>query len=261
MSTSDNVCVSPPAAARDHALSATKWTWRTRLDAAAALLMLVTSGGLLLELGSFYYDRLTQRTPARVAPPADPIDLQGAAVIGNVKAPVVLVEFGDFQCPVCVHFHQAQLLPFVDKYVTRGSVAFAFRHFPLYELHPLSFAAGRQVACAARQGDFWNAYTLMFSKAVTLAALNEIPQRLGLDVGRQHSCDMQDGRTDVLLDSGVGTSLGVRVTPTLMLGIRTDGGDVSVVRRWNGEPPQGELALTTDQLLAGKPVAGHGRKR
>ncbi len=82
--------------------------------------------------------------------PDDPLAL------GDVDAPVVLVEFLDFQCAYC-GIHARELHPeLVDEYVDSGKVRIEFRNFPIYG--PESDAAARAAWAAGQQGRFWEFY-------------------------------------------------------------------------------------------------------
>ena len=70
-------------------------------------------------------------------------------VIGAPHAVATVVEYGDFECPNC---KQAQ--PAVKMLLERftGRVRFAFRHFPLEEVHPHALSAAQAAAKRAFQG-------------------------------------------------------------------------------------------------------------
>src|SRR3954468_22911130 len=73
-------------------------------------------------------------------------------VRGSLRAPVVLVEYGDYECPYC---HNAQ--PVVEEVRRRmgDRLAFVFRHFPLNSIHPNASFAARAAEAAGLQGKFW----------------------------------------------------------------------------------------------------------
>ena len=80
-------------------------------------------------------------------------------VSGNPDAKVILVEYGDFQCPACGDIH-----PLV-KNVTKkhqGEVAFIFRSFPLPQLHPNARAASAAAEAAGLVGKYWQMHDLIF---------------------------------------------------------------------------------------------------
>ena len=57
---------------------------------------------------------------------------------GDKNAPIVMLEFSDFQCPFCQKFW-AETLPQIEKdYVDTGKVLFVYKDFPLSEIHPFA---------------------------------------------------------------------------------------------------------------------------
>ncbi|GAY11247.1 DsbA family protein [Pseudonocardia sp. N23] len=79
---------------------------------------------------------------------------------GVLGAPYSLVEYGDYECPYC---RAAQ--PVVEEVIRilGDQLVFAFRHFPLYELHPYSLAAATAAEGASLKGLFWPMHERMFS--------------------------------------------------------------------------------------------------
>ena len=104
-------------------------------------------------------------------------------VIGAPHAVATVVEYGDFECPNC---KQAQ--PAVKMLLERfaGRVRFAFRHFPLEEVHPHALAAAEAAESAGGQGKFWEMHTLLFEKQEGLHTKDLIRYAgdLNLDVER-----------------------------------------------------------------------------
>lgn len=74
---------------------------------------------------------------------------------GNTSAKVKLVEYGDFQCPVCASYYPT-VEEVVEKY--KDKMAFQFRHLPLTQVHQNAFAAARAAEAAGKQGKFWEMY-------------------------------------------------------------------------------------------------------
>ena len=104
-------------------------------------------------------------------------------VLGPGHAPVVVVEYGDFECPNC-----KQAAPAVKMLLERfeGNVRFAFRHFPLEEVHPHARQAAEAAECAGAQGRFWEMHELLFAHQTHLDAkhLHGYAEQLGLDLAR-----------------------------------------------------------------------------
>jgi len=104
-------------------------------------------------------------------------------VRGPAHAPVVIVEYGDFECPSC-----RQAAPVVNLVLERfgGSVAAVFRHFPLEESHPHALLAAQAAECAGAQGKFWEMHDLLFDhqNQLQLKHLRGYAERLQLDLVR-----------------------------------------------------------------------------
>ena len=78
---------------------------------------------------------------------------------GQNKQDVTLVEYGDFQCPVCLAYYPIVKAVSV-KYDT--DIRFQFRHFPLQSAHKNAFAASRAAEAANKQGKFWEMYDKLY---------------------------------------------------------------------------------------------------
>jgi protein-disulfide isomerase len=103
-------------------------------------------------------------------------------VRGPAGAPVVL-EYGDYECPYSRRAFRAierleELRP--------GGIRFAFRHFPLTEIHPHALAAAAAAEAAAVQGRFWELHDLLFhrQKALEDDDLRGYAVDIGLDQAR-----------------------------------------------------------------------------
>lgn len=86
------------------------------------------------------------------------IPVDGRPVYGNERAPVTLVVFADFQCPVCKH-EAPTLRKAIQEY--RGQARIVFKHFPL-AMHDRAEEAARAAEAAHRQGKFWEMHDLIF---------------------------------------------------------------------------------------------------
>jgi predicted DsbA family dithiol-disulfide isomerase len=145
-----------------------------------------------------------------------PVELAGAPVRGNPKAPVTILEFSDFQCPFCVRAR-----PTVKRVreVYGDSVRFAFRHFPL-DFHPLAQKAGEAAACAGEQDRFWQMHDRLWEQTPKLEVpeLKAHAQALGLDTAAFASC-LDSGRHAGLVerDMQAGQAYGVSGTPAFFV--------------------------------------------
>lgn len=110
-------------------------------------------------------------------------------VRGNKDAKVVLIEFGDFQCPGCGAYYP-MLKSLEETY--GGNVAFVFRHFPLSQIHPNAFAASRAAEAAAEQNKFFEMHDKLYETQSVWGQATDNQQalfegyakELGLDMGQ-----------------------------------------------------------------------------
>ena len=99
------------------------------------------------------------------------------------RAAGVILEYGDYECP-----YSRQAFRQIERVERRleGAIRFAFRHFPLTEIHPHAFAASAAAEAAARQNRFWEMHELLFhrQKALEEDDLRRYAAELGLDAER-----------------------------------------------------------------------------
>ncbi len=138
--------------------------------------------------------------------------------VRGASAGRLIVEYGDYECPYSRKaFREIQR---VESQLGEG-VRFAFRHFPLTEIHPHALSAAAAAEAAALQGRFWNMHELLFhrQKALDDDDLRRYAAELGLDIARFDSDRSGAGvlarvRRDV--DSGIASGQ-VRGTPTMFI--------------------------------------------
>jgi protein-disulfide isomerase len=80
-------------------------------------------------------------------------------VEGNTSSKVKLVEYGDYQCPVCGLYYTT-VKQVVEKY--NDKIAFQFRNLPLPSLHPNAFSAARAAEAAGKQGKYWEMHDQLY---------------------------------------------------------------------------------------------------
>jgi protein-disulfide isomerase len=163
---------------------------------------------------------VTQDTPR-----LEPLDEQVDHVRGEAGAPVIL-EYGDYECP-----YSRQAFRGIERVEQElpSRVRFAFRHFPLTEIHPHALAASRAAEAAARQGRFWELHDLLYhrQKALEDDDLRSYASELGLDLAR-FDRDRADAEVQARIERDVasGEATGVvRGTPTIFIdGVLYQGG-------------------------------------
>ena len=83
--------------------------------------------------------------------------------LGPAGAPVTVLEYGDYECPFCRGAYR-DVHRMLDLYP--GSILFAFRNFPIQQLHPHAEQAAEAAEAAAAQGKFWEMYELLLRPLV-----------------------------------------------------------------------------------------------
>jgi len=146
--------------------------------------------------------------------------------VDHVRGPAggrLIVEYGDYECPYSRAAYGA-----IQRVVGDG-VRFAFRHFPLTEIHPHALAASAAAEAAARQGRFWEMSDLLFHRQKALADedLRSYAALLDLDAAA-FDADRQSGKVQARIRRDVESGLDsgqVRGTPTLFIdGVLHQGG-------------------------------------
>lgn len=148
---------------------------------------------------------------------------------GSADAPLVLVEYGDYQCPHCAAADPA--VRAVQKALGK-ELRFVFRNFPLAEMHPAAEPAAEFAEGAATQGKFWEAHDAIFAwsrrhgpPSLGPSAFAAIAETLALDL-RQLEADVTEHHylERIKNDFNSGVRSGVNGTPTFFVnGTRFDG--------------------------------------
>jgi Na+:H+ antiporter, NhaA family len=160
-----------------------------------------------------------------VTEPLDPPLGSRDHVDGPPDAPLELVMYGDFQCPFC---NAAQ--PIIRRVRDRleGRLRFAFRHFPLTQVHPDAQRAAEASEAAAAQGAFWEMHDALYAARgeLGLDAVLAAARAVGLDVERVRAKLAAGTHTArVVEDVRSGRAAGVNGTPTFFVnGLRHPGG-------------------------------------
>lgn len=99
------------------------------------------------------------------------IQMNDAPSLGDPRAPVTLVEYSDFECPVCRSLHNV-LRSMLPNYA--GKVRVVFKDFPIEQLHPWARTAAIAGRCAYQQdpSSFWKMYDLIYDSQEVISAAN-----------------------------------------------------------------------------------------
>jgi len=150
------------------------------------------------------------------------LHLDGAASKGPADAQVVVVEFGDFECPVCRQLEQV-LRAVLPQY---PQVRFVFKDFPLESVHPWAMQAAIAGHCALQQGSevFWKFHDAIYdnqdsiSPENALVKLTELAATAGADPDALKACMADPKSSDAVRASMEdGKNLEVTSTPTVFV--------------------------------------------
>lgn len=179
------------------------------------------AGGTAAQAGTVAQAAAPTPPPARI----DDVSLDDDPSMGNPDAPVVVVEFSDFQCPYCGRFQQDTFKQIMDTY--GDDILFVYRDFPLSSIHPRAEASAEAAECADDQGAFWDYHDLLFANQTALDndSLISYAEQLDLDVDTFTECLTSGEKADeVQADFNDGRSYGVTGTPTFFInGVRVVG--------------------------------------
>ncbi|WP_030673467.1 DsbA family protein [Streptomyces rimosus] len=160
------------------------------------------------------YDQLARQTSRRTD--GDPL------AVGKKDAPVVLVEYADYQCSFCGRFTRETQPELIKKFVDDGTLRIEFRNFTIYGAD--SERAARASWAAGQQGRFWQMHDELYAKTNKGSALAE--DKLVEMARKSGVADLDKFRSDInspaaaaalKKDQEEGYRLGVQSTPSFLV--------------------------------------------
>ena len=147
-------------------------------------------------------------------------------ILGDVNAPITIIEYSEFQCPYCGRFSREEFDTLKANYIDTGLVRFVYRQFPLRNIHDRAEPAARASECAADQDKFFEYVELTFATIdgnnatiLTDSQLQQHAVTLGLNTTQFNGCfppgDSKAAKVQQDFDSGV--ALGLTGTPTFFV--------------------------------------------
>ena len=165
---------------------------------------------------------------------------------GDKKAPIVMIEFSDFQCPFCAKFYSETYKQIETDYINTGKVRIVFRDLPL-SFHENAQKAAEAAECANEQGKFWEMHDKLFEnqQALEINDLKKYASDLNLDATKFNNClDTGKYASEIQKDAADAEVNGISGTP----GVLINGQLVS------GAYPYSYFKSIFDGILSGKPV-------
>jgi protein-disulfide isomerase len=143
----------------------------------------------------------------------------------KVSSPVVLEEYGDYQCPPC-----GQLYPELKEIEKEygNQVQIVFHHFPLMKIHKNALMAAHAAEAARNQNKFWEMHDRLYRNQKEWSELND-PRSVFIDYAKQLGLKLDQFTGDLssnMIDQRIsadmqrGSAIGVTGTPTVFLDSR-----------------------------------------
>jgi len=205
----------------------------------------------IAKLKASYMESLKVKANVAVLLPAPraKVAVTNAPLRGAANAPVVLVEYADYECPYC-----QMVQPALDKVLSeyQGKVAFAFKDVPL-PMHANAIKAAEATRCAESQGKYWEYHDLLFSsKMVEPSKLKEHARTLKLDAAKFDTCLDSGAKSEAIKTAlNEATELGLNSTPSFFVNGRFTQGNLSYEQL--RQIIEEELALVPGYRAAMKP--------
>jgi len=181
---------------------------------------IITLAVVILGLFGIYF--ITSNNSSNKSTPSENTSKLSNNVIGENKKNVVLVEYGDYQCPACAAYYPI-IKQLVEEY--KSDIQFQFRNFPLQQIHQNARAASRAAEAAGKQNKFWEMHDLLYEQQSAWeqstsanVIFEQYAKQLGLNV-ETYKTDFASNEINEIInaDFNEGTRLGVESTPTFFL--------------------------------------------
>jgi protein-disulfide isomerase len=159
---------------------------------------------------------------------------EGAPILGVESAPVIIIDFSDFQCPRCERYVQSTEPEIKKEYIETGNVTYVFKHFPWRGTD--SFSAALASECANEQGKFWEYHDVLFQNQqgvdsgwASREKLKEFASAIGLDRQQFDSClDSEKYKSNIDRDLALVEELGLDTTPSFLI-LNSDGTEMEML--------------------------------
>lgn len=186
-------------------------------------------------------NRAVETTTTTISNVRKELETDDDPVLGNSKAPIVIVEFVDFKCPNC-KIADPIIKKITQKYWSKIKVI--ARDFPAESLHPGASELAVLASCAHSQGKYWALQDILFANQDQIPAkLTEVDMKnllgqAGVDLAQVQKClSGSQVKTEINRDYATGFKYGVRGTPTFFI---------------NGQKIEGVISLEAwDKFLGG----------
>jgi protein-disulfide isomerase len=207
----------------------------------------------LRELRKMIGGSVVEAPPTVKPPPTLPVT--GELFRGDKTAPVVIIEYGDFECQYCQNFLHETYPKIADSYITTGKVKYFYRDLAI-QAHAIP--AARAARCAGEQGKLWQMHDNLFANqnALTETDISNRAASIGIDSTKLSECLSSVRYTeDIQKSTAEAQKMGIVGTPTFLFGIVEPNSDVVRIKHtFVGVYPFEFFKSEIDDLLASKEV-------
>ena len=147
----------------------------------------------------------------------------GSPFMGNINAPITIVEWGDYQCTFCYKFHQNTLNIINEDFIKTGKIKIIFKDFPLNGFD--SKLAAEASYCAQDQEKYWKYHDELFKNWggertgwITRESLDKFAETVDLDLKKFNKClddHKYENKVDLLYEFG--KEIGIDATPSFLV--------------------------------------------
>ncbi|NCU29493.1 DsbA family protein [Candidatus Saccharibacteria bacterium] len=167
---------------------------------------------------------ITKEQMANIIGPEERNGQIGDRTVGNEKSKIVLIEYGDYQCPGC-RTAAPEARRVAEKY--KDHIVLVFRNFPISSSHPNARAAAAAAEAAGQQGKYWQMHDLLYENQDSWAqadlknrtkVFTDYARDLGLDETKfSETMASPEVSQKINFDYAIGRAMGVSATPTFYL--------------------------------------------
>ena len=147
----------------------------------------------------------------------------GSPIMGNIDAPITILEWGDYQCTYCYKFHQNTLNIINEEFIKTGKVKIIFKDYPLNG--PDSKLAAEASYCAQDQQKYWEYHNELYNNWggertgwITRESLTKFAETVDLDIKKFNKCvddHKYENKVDLLY--AFGKEIGIDATPSFLV--------------------------------------------
>jgi protein-disulfide isomerase len=147
----------------------------------------------------------------------------GSPIMGNINAPITILEWGDYQCTFCYKFHQNTLDIINEDFIKTGKVKIIFKDFPLNGFD--SKLAAEASYCAQDQEEYWKYHDELYKNWggertgwITRESLTKFAETVDLDIEKFNKClddHKYENKVDLLY--AFGKEIGIDATPSFLV--------------------------------------------